>query len=269
MQKANRLQKALKSGKPSFGGWQGLPGSNLSRILARTPDLDWICIDQEHGNMSDDAMHESVAAIAACGVSPIVRVPEGQHWMIKRALDAGAHGIIVPLLTSAEDAKNIVKYSKFPPTGSRGLGSGLSMEKFISGKTGDVTEVPMGDYFRDANSSTVICVQIETAGALKEVNEIAAVEGVDVLLIGPTDLGNNIGHPAVLNGGKHAPELDEAIAKINKAAHDAGKKSAIYMGSGEQAKHYADNGFDMINTANDIAVLKKYFAEHVATATGK
>lgn len=143
--------------------------------------------------MSDDAMHESVAAIAACGMSPIVRVPEGQHWMIKRALDAGAHGIIVPLLNSAEDAKNIVKYSKFPPTGNRGLGSGLSMEKFISGKTGDVKEVSMADYYQDSNSSIVVAVQIETAGALKEVNEIAAVEGVDVLLIGPNDLGNSIG----------------------------------------------------------------------------
>jgi 4-hydroxy-2-oxoheptanedioate aldolase len=219
--------------------------------------------------MSDDAMHESVAAIAACGISPIVRVPEGQHWMIKRALDAGAHGIIVPLLNNVEDAKNIAKYSKFPPQGTRGLGSGLSMEKFISGKTGEVKEIPMSDYFRDSNSSTVICVQIETAGALEQVEQIAAVDGVDVLLIGPTDLGNNIGHPAVLSGGKHAPELDQAIDRINKAAHNAGKKSAIYMGTGEQARKYADMGFDMINSANDIAVLKTYFAQHAAIANGK
>lgn len=238
-------------------------------MLARTPNLDWIAVDQEHGNMSDDAMHESVAAIAACGVSPIVRVPEGQHWMIKRALDAGAHGIIVPLLNTVQDAKDVVKYSKFPPTGNRGLGSGLSMEKFISGKTGEVEEVSMGDYFKYANSSTLVIVQIETAGALEQVNEIAAVEGVDVLLIGPTDLGNNIGHPAVLSGGKHSKELDDAIAKINKAAHDAGKKSAIYFGTGEQAKQYADMGFDMVNAANDIAILKTYVGQHMAIASGK
>ena len=213
-------------------------------------------------------MHEAVAAIAACGVSPVIRVPEGQHWMIKRALDAGAHGIIVPLLQTAEDAKSIAKFSKFPPQGNRGLGSGLSMEKFITGATGEVKEVSMGDYFRDANSSTVVVVQIETASALEQVDKIAAVEGIDVLFIGPTDLGNMIGHPSVLNGGKHAPELDEAIAKINKAAHDAGKYSGVYMGSGEQAKEYADKGFNMINAANDQAVLKKYFAEHVKIATG-
>lgn len=138
-------------------------------------------------------MHESVAAIAACGVSPVVRVAEGQHWMIKRALDAGAHGVIVPLLHSVEDAKNIVNYSKFPPTGSRGLGSGLSMEKWIAGKTGEVTEISMADYYRDANSSILVIAQIETKGALEQVDQIAAVEGIDVLLVGPTDLGNNIG----------------------------------------------------------------------------
>ena len=218
--------------------------------------------------MSDDSMHESVAAIAACGVSPVVRVAEGQHWMIKRALDAGAHGIIVPLLNTVEDAKNVVKYSKFPPLGNRGLGSALSMEKFISGKTGEVKEVAMGDYFRDANSSTVVIVQIETASALAQVKDIAAVDGIDVLFIGPTDLGNSIGHPSVLTGGKHDPELDEAISTILKAAQGAGKCSGIYMGSGELAKKYTDMGFNMANAANDMAVLKKYFGEHLATAAG-
>lgn len=247
---------------------QGLPGSNLSRIIARTPGIDWICIDCEHGNMDDASMHESVAAVAACGVSPVVRVPEGQHWMIKRALDAGAHGIIVPLIQSVEDAKNIATYSKFPPTGNRGLGSALSMEKFVSGKTGEVKEVSMADYFRDANAHTVVVVQIETKSALEQVEAIAAVDGIDVLFIGPTDLGNMIGHPSVLNGGKHAPELDQAIERINKAAHAAGKWSGVYMGTGEQARSYAGMGFNMVNAANDQAVLRRYFGEQLVIAQG-
>ena len=218
--------------------------------------------------MADESMHEAVAAIAACGISPIVRVQEGQHWMIKRALDTGAHGILVPLLQTAEDAKNVVKYSKFPPEGNRGLGSALSMEKFITGKTGEVTEVSMADYYRDSNKATLVMVQIETATALEQVDEIAAVPGIDVLFIGPNDLGNQIGYPLVLNGGKHAPQLDEAIAKINKAAHAAGKWSGIYMGSGEAAKKYADEGFNMINTSNDILLLKQYAAQHAKIAQG-
>lgn len=219
--------------------------------------------------MDDSAMHESVAAIAACGISPIVRVPEGQHWMIKRALDAGAHGIIVPLLETVEDAQRIAKYSKFPPKGNRGLGGALAMEKFVSGKTGEVGEVSMADYYRDANDATLVCVQIETKSALEQVDAIAAVEGIDVLLVGPNDLGNQLGHPMVLNGGKISPALEEAIQKVNKAAHDAGKKSAIYMGSGEAAKEYADSGFDMVNAINDIVTLKTAAADAIAVALGQ
>lgn len=219
--------------------------------------------------MSDDSMHEAVAAIAACGVSPIVRVPEAQHWMIKRALDTGAHGIIVPLIESVEDAKNIVKYSKFPPEGNRGLGSPLSMEKFIVGRTGDVQELSMAEYYRDSNKSLLVIVQIETASALEQVKEIAAVDGIDVLFVGPSDLGNSIGYPMVLNNMEHPPRLDEAIDKINKAAHDAGKCSAMYCGGGEDGKVYNEKGFNMISVATDVMLLKQYAAQHVATASGK
>ena len=138
MQAANRLQKALRKGSASFGAWQVstidyhikivpvltlsqmLPGTNLSRMLARSGP-DWICVDTEHGLLSDPHMHESVAAIAACGVSPVVRIPANEAWMVKRALDAGAHGIIVPLLQTAEDARRLVSSAKFPPQGTRGL----------------------------------------------------------------------------------------------------------------------------------------------------
>lgn len=219
--------------------------------------------------MSDDSMHEAVAAIAACGVSPIVRVAEAQHWMIKRALDAGAHGIIVPLIESVEDAKKIVKYSKFPPDGNRGLGSPLSFEKFVVGRTGDIKEISMSEYYRDSNKSLLVIVQIETASALKQVKEIAAVDGIDVLFVGPADLGNSIGYSMILNGMKHPPELDEAIDVINKAAHDAGKASAMYTGSGEEGRIYVEKGFNMVSCATDAALLKQYAGQHIAIAGGK
>jgi 4-hydroxy-2-oxoheptanedioate aldolase len=85
MQAANRLLKALKAGAPALGAWQMLPGTNGTRTICRSaPNIDWLLVDIEHGNVSDDSMHEIVAAAAACGTSPIVRVTEGQHWMIKR-----------------------------------------------------------------------------------------------------------------------------------------------------------------------------------------
>jgi len=259
MQAANRLQRVLKSGKTAYGGWQMLPGSNLSRTIARTPNLDWICVDTEHGNIADEQMHECVAAIAACGVSPVVRVPEGQHWMIKRALDAGCHAVMVPLVRTVEEAKNIATYSKFPPNGNRGLGSPFSMEKFSP----NVTQI---QYFQQANDATLVILQIETLTALENVREIAAVPGVDVLLVGPHDLGNSIGHPVLR--AEYDPELKEAIAKIHTAAQEAGKWSAIYCGSGDVARNYADQGFNMVNTMNDVVALRQAFGEAVDTAMG-
>lgn len=237
-----------------------LPGANLSRVISRSnPNLDWILVDQEHGNISDDSMHDAVAAIAACGVSPIVRVPEGQHWMIKRALDAGAHGIMVPLVKNAEEAKAIATYAKFPPKGTRGLGSPFSVEKFDHG-------MGLMQYFQEANDATLVILQIETQSALDQAAEIAAVPGVDVLFIGPTDLGNTIGHPTLK--GDFAPELEDAIKKIHDAAQNGGKWSGIYCGSGEQAKKYADIGFNMCNTMNDVVAVTKGFGSAVTTARG-
>ncbi|KAF4549577.1 Hypothetical protein D9617_21g097980 [Elsinoe fawcettii] len=213
MQIANRFQNALRQGGATFGAWQMLPGTNISRAIARS-GFDWVCVDTEHGNISDDNMHECVAAIAACGVSPIVRVAANEAWMVKRALDAGAHGIIVPLLKTADDARNIVSSAKFPPDGTRGFGSPFSMEKFYTAQK--------------ANQGLVTVVQIETKEALKNVDEIASVPGVDVLLIGPFDLGNNIGYPII--DSMH-DEVKAAITKIHESAKKAGKRTGIYYTS--------------------------------------
>lgn len=269
MQAANRLQKALQKGGATFGAWQMLPGTNLSRAICRSsPNVDWLLIDQEHGNISDDSMHELVAAVAACGVSPIVRVPDGQHWMIKRALDAGAHGILVPLLETVEDAKNVVRYSKFPPTGNRGFGSPFSMEKFVeqSALGGSVKELSSVEYLQQANDGIVVAVQIETKAALQNAREIAAVPGIDVLFVGPFDLGNNIGHPIIAS--KRAPELVEAITSVNKAAEEAGKKSGIYCNNGEEARQYADQGFNMVSAMTDMVAIPKAFGQAFDAAKG-
>lgn len=121
-------------------------------------------------------MHESVNAIASCGVSPIVRIPANEGWMVKRALDCGAHGILVPLLYSVDDAKKLVESAKFPPRGRRGFGSPLSMGAFDV--KGDLSGL---QYMQNANDNLLTCVQIETREALAAVEEIAKVDGIDVL----------------------------------------------------------------------------------------
>lgn len=146
-------------------------------------------------------------------------------------MDAGAHGVLVPLLYTAEDAKRLATSAKFPPVGQRGFGSPFPMERFVP-------SLGSSDYLKQANEALLTMVQIETKEALENVDAIAAVAGIDLLFIGPFDLGNNIGHPIM--GGKMHDDLHAAIEKIFKAAKAAGKKAGIFCTSGEQSKKYAD-----------------------------
>jgi len=179
--------------------------------------------------------------------------------MIKRALDAGAHGILVPLLETVEDAKNVVRYSKFPPSGNGGFGSPFSMEEFVekSAHGSSAKELSSLEYLRQADDNIVIAVQIETKAALQNVRDIAAASGIDVLFVGPFDLGDNTGHPIIAR--KRDPELVEAITSVNKAAENAGKKSGTYCNSGEEASQYVDQGFNMVSAMTDMVAVPKAF----------
>lgn len=152
----------------------------------------------------------------------------------------------------------MVAASKFPPLGRRGFGSPVALQNFQPMPT-------FTEYLQQANESLLTMVQIETGEALHSVEELVPL--VDVVFIGPFDLGNNIGHP-ILNG-KIDPELNEAISRILRAAVTAGKKCGIYCTSGEQAKQYADAGFHMISVATDFTALAGVAAESLAIAQGK
>jgi 4-hydroxy-2-oxoheptanedioate aldolase len=165
--------------------------------------------------------------------------------------------ILVPLVRTVEEVKNIVASAKFPPEGRRGFGSPFSMQNF--------NPMPsMTEYLQQANASLLTMVQIETREALDVVDEIAPL--VDVLFVGPFDLGNNIGHPVI--NGVIDPELDDAIKKVLEASKKADKRAGIYCTSGEQAKAFADMGFHMIHVATDITALQAVLADTLAVAKG-
>ncbi|KAI8199463.1 4-hydroxy-2-oxo-heptane-1,7-dioate aldolase [Colletotrichum sp. SAR 10_70] len=240
MQAANRLRTAFTKGAgPSLGLWQMIPGANVSRVLAKSPGIDWVLVDCEHGNIDGN--------------------------------------ILVPLLRTPQEAKDLVQSAKFPPWGRRGFGSPLAMERFNPAPT-------MTEYLQQANDSLLTMVQIETQEALNSVEDIAAVEGIDVLFIGPFDLGqserhgyqsrdesnrvagNNIGHPVI--NGVIKKELSDAIDRILEATHKAGKKAGIFCTSGEQSKFFGDKGFDMISVATDYTALQYTLAESLSIARG-
>ncbi|KAI8673185.1 HpcH-HpaI domain-containing protein [Fusarium sp. Ph1] len=259
MQASNKLKSTFVEGKQTFGAWQMLPGTNVSRLLARS-GVDWVLIDCEHGNIDDGAMHDAVPAVAALGVSPLVRLADMQGWMVKRALDSGAHGIIVPLVRTVEEAKQLVLDAKFPPLGRRGFGSLIALERFNPNPT-------LTEYLHQANDTLVTIIQIETREAFESVEEIAAVDGIDALFIGPFDLGNNIGYP--IQKGIMGPELKEALARILAATRRASKKCGIYCKDAQQAREFAAQGYDMLVAATDYTALQAAVNGEVTSAKGE
>lgn len=261
------LLQAFKASKPAFGAWITLPGILNARAVAQaSPYLSWVMIDCEHGLTSlQPGAAESIQAITGLGPnapSPLVRIPatgfsNSTSWQIKYALDAGARGVLVPMVSNAEKAREIVADSRFPPGGRRGFGS-----PFTHGVWGiDATE-----YIKSANEHVVVMIQIETPEAVKNVEAIAAVDGIDCLFIGPYDLSLSLGYPAP-SPDPH-PDVESVIQHVLRATHKEGKKCAIYCSSGKQALQRAEEGFDIINVASDIGALSESVAANAIVALG-
>ncbi|KAG1840189.1 Pyruvate/Phosphoenolpyruvate kinase-like domain-containing protein [Suillus subalutaceus] len=228
------LLQAFKASKPAFGAWITLPGVLNARAVAQaSPHLSWVMIDCEHGLTSlQPGAAESIQAITGLGPnapSPLVRIPatgfsNSTSWQIKYALDAGARGVLVPMVSTAEKAREIVADSRFPPGGRRGFGS-----PFTHGTWG----VNAAEYLNSANENVVVMIQIETKEGVKNVEAIAAVDGIDCLFIGPYDLS-----------------------------------LAIYCTSGKQSLKRAEEGFDIINVTSDIGAMTESLAASLTAAVG-
>ncbi|KAM3508286.1 hypothetical protein MY10362_001274, partial [Beauveria mimosiformis] len=163
-----RLLNALRSGSKPIMTFLGLASSRMAQVVAST-GVDGIIIDCEHGNISDSEMHDAITAISSQGVSPLVRIRGAHADLGKRALDAGAHGIVVPMVSTAEDARAVVASAKFPPRGMRGQGSTFS---------GFALGIDVATYIATANEMLLTCVQIESKTGLDNVDAICAVPGV-------------------------------------------------------------------------------------------
>ncbi|KJA21584.1 hypothetical protein HYPSUDRAFT_727524 [Hypholoma sublateritium FD-334 SS-4] len=267
---SHSLLQALKANKPAFGAWLTLPGLFHARTVAQaSPHLSWIAIDCEHGLISlVPGAAESIAGIQGvrpngAGPSPIVRVSAtgiavSSSWQIKNALDAGARGIIAPMISTAAQAKQIVADSRFPPAGRRGFGS-----PFTHGLWGMETSA---EYLDTVNDSVLVMVQIETKEGVENVREIAQVDGVDVLFIGPYDLSISLGYPKP-SPDPH-PDVESIIQKILQASHASGKKCAIFCTSGTQAAIRAKEGFDIINVTSDTGSMSEGISSQLSIALG-
>ncbi|KAH7367305.1 Pyruvate/Phosphoenolpyruvate kinase-like domain-containing protein [Plectosphaerella cucumerina] len=251
-----RLLNSLRKGSKPILTFLGLPSYRTAQLVAST-DLDGVIIDCEHGHISDDAMHDSVAAVAAQGLSPLVRIRMSHSDLIKRALDAGAHGIVVPMIDTAEDAAAVVQSAKFPPQGLRGQGS--AFPGFAHG-------VDVASYIKTANETLITCVQIESKRGVENVDAICAVPGIDMLFIGPNDLALSVLGYVPARGDE--PEFVNAMERIVSAARRHGKWVARLSNDGAAAKSHLDV-FDMVALGYDVRALREWYSNELKVARAK
>ncbi|KAL4776492.1 Pyruvate/Phosphoenolpyruvate kinase-like domain-containing protein [Aspergillus nidulans var. acristatus] len=248
-----RLLNKLQQNEYPLMTFMALPSVRIAQILSLT-GLDGIIIDCEHGHISDDSMHNAVAAISALGVSPIIRIRGPAHDIIKRALDTGAHGIMVPQINNADEARAIVASSKFPPQGVRGQGSAFPA-------IGHGLTTP--EYMKSANETIITMIQIETKDGVENVEEICAVEGVDMVFIGPNDLAMSLLGYVPARGNE--PVFVEAVEKVIAAARKYGKWAGRMVNDGSIAKAERER-FDTVAVTGDTKAITNWYVKEFEIA---
>ncbi|MDQ7844792.1 MAG: aldolase/citrate lyase family protein [Armatimonadota bacterium] len=236
----NRVKLQLRNGTPTFGLWISLPCPSGVEVLA-SYGWDWLLIDTEHGPATPETTENMIRAAERHGVVPITRVAANDPALIKQALDRGALGVLVPLVNSAAEARAAVRAAKYPPEGIRGV-AGTRANRF---------GLDLPQYFAAWNDQVLVACQVETADALEQVEEIAAVPGLDVLFIGPNDLSANL---KVFRQFDH-PAFTSAVQRIQRAAQAHGVAVGYMAAGADEALACAARGFLFIGAGSDARLL--------------
>lgn len=237
----SKLKDVWAAGNSVINGWLSLPSSHLAEVMAHQ-EWDSLTIDLQHSSIDVAAAIPMLQAMAATDVTPIVRVPWNEPSVMMRVLDAGAYGIICPMVNNRADAERFVSACQYPPLGMRSNGAYRGM---IVGGT---------DYQKTANSEIATFAMIETREGLANIKEIAETPGLDALYIGPTDLAFDHGHPPVHNN--FVGPVAELIAQILEGAHAAGIKAGVHATRTDYAAKMMADGFDLVTPTSDLRMIQ-------------
>ncbi len=237
------LRKLLEPRATVFSAWTGTPSVQLATALA-VADWPVVTIDMQHAQVPHSAMTGMVRAIVGAGRPAIVRVPVGDGGMIGRALDAGASGIICPMVNTPGDAQWLASAAKYPPIGSR---------SFAPSPVCSIFGLSAAEYLTGANRETITWAMIESRSALDALDDILEIAGIDGVFVGPRDLAVSLSEGA--NDDVNAPRAREGAALIAKKAIAAGAFAGIYAGTPELARDYRKMGFHFIPMSNDGAIV--------------
>lgn len=237
----NRLLARLESGRPQYGLWLGIPDVSVAEIIA-TAGFDWLVVDHEHGPFElRDVMHH-LQALAAHDVAPIVRPVDDNPALLKKLCDIGVQSFLVPMVDTPEQAAAVVDAVRYPPGGTRGMGTSLARAAGWNTVSG---------YIHDANREMCVIVQAETVTALENLADIAATEGVDGVFFGPSDLSASMGHL----GGVNHPEVVKAVADGLAKVNAAGKYAGLLCLDPAQTQDYVKAGASFVGVGVDTLLI--------------
>jgi 4-hydroxy-2-oxoheptanedioate aldolase len=239
----NRVKKTLREGRPSFGTWLSAGDLFASRILARL-NFEWLTLDLEHSPIDWSQAAMIFGAVADAGGVPLARVPKGNHDYIKRVLDAGAWGIVVPMVDTVEQAKLAIAAAKYPPVGNRSLGGGMHSLNF---------DCSSQEYFQHANDEILVVLQTESPRGVANAEEIYSLPGVDAIFIGPVDLRAQMRKP----DGTEATdeEFEAAIQKVIAVGRKTGTPTGMHIMDPAIALERAKQGMQFIAVGSDLRFM--------------
>ena len=247
------LAKRIRAGEMTVGSFAGL-GSIMAIEVLAAAGLDWVLVDLEHGGGDEASIGDAAAAAGGYGTATLVRVETPDRIRIGRALDAGAAGVMLPRVSSAAEVADIIPHLHYPPLGDRGVATYNRSLRWGMDKAGLTT----------SNDEVLTIVQIETADALAEVDDIAALDAVDVLFVGPLDLSYALGVPLDFD----APVFRDALEAVVTAARKHGKSAGILSADAAAAKTRAAQGFTFLPVGSDSTLLADTAAAVVSTLRG-
>jgi 4-hydroxy-2-oxoheptanedioate aldolase len=250
MSNTQSLKEALHNGETTIGTWGFVPHTSITEMVALA-GFDFEIIDMEHTELSyEKAIHLSMAA-ESHGMDTILRVPQLNSSYILRALDIGADGVQIPHITTKQDAKKAVSYSKYHPVGERGLAP--------NSRAGGFSYENRETHAETQNEETVIILNVEGKEGIENLSEILEVDGYDVIFLGPYDISQAVGRP----GEIAHPEVKELLKESAELIHEYGKCAGCFAQNEQQVEFCAEIGVEYLTYSSDGAMSRTVFDETV------
>jgi 4-hydroxy-2-oxoheptanedioate aldolase len=238
----NAFKRALRAGKPQIGLWSSLSSNYTVEVIAGA-GFDWILLDTEHSPADLENLLTQLQAAAPYPAHTVVRVPWNDMVTMKRVLDIGAQSLLVPYVSTDEEARKAVSYTRYPPAGVRGVAGTTRASRFGRVK----------DYAKRAQEELCVLVQVETQAALDNIEAICGTDGVDGVFIGPADLHASLGLTGEIANPKVKPLIDEAIRRIRKC----GRAPGILTPNEADARHWLECGALFVAVGADVGILAR------------